>query len=317
MFKYIIKRLLISIPVFLGITLCVFIMSSLAPGSPADRLAAETGLTQLEYDALEKSLGLDKPILVRYVIWLKDFVRGDLGNSYDTGKSVSKTIGNRLGPTLLLTGTSLLIAILVAVPLGVLMSRKPYGKLDYFGSGFSFLGQAVPTFFSSLILIYLFAVKLKILPISGMIDANGKVTFIGTVKHLVMPVFVLSWLLTANLLRYTRASMLEVFNEEYVKTARSKGITESRVMIKHVLRNGLIPIVTAIGLQVPFLFGGACVVEKIFTWPGIGSLLVNSITTRDYPVIMGITCMIAIVVLVTNLVLDIIYAALDPRIAFD
>lgn len=197
------------------------------------------------------------------------------------------------------------------------MSRKPYGKLDYFGSGFAFLGQAVPTFFSSLILIYLFAVKLKILPISGMIDANGKVTFIGTVKHLVMPVFVLSWLLTANLLRYTRASMLEVFNEEYVKTARSKGITESRVMIKHVLRNGLIPIVTAIGLQVPFLFGGACVVEKIFTWPGIGSLLVNSITTRDYPVIMGITCMIAIVVLVTNLVLDIIYAALDPRIAFD
>lgn len=317
MFKHIVKRFLISIPVFIGITFCVFIMSNLAPGSPADRLAAEVGLTQTEYEALEASLGLDKPLLVRYGIWFMDLLHGDLGDSYDSGKSVSSVIGSRLGPTLLLTGTSLLLAILISIPLGLLMARNPYGKVDYFGNIFAFLGQAVPTFFSSLILIYFFAVKLRWLPISGMIDTTGKVTLGGTIKHMIMPVAVLTWLMTANLVRYTRSAMLEVFNEEHVKTARAKGITERRVLIAHVLRNGLIPVVTAIGLQVPFLFGGACVVERIFTWPGIGSLLVNSITTRDYPVIMGITCMIAIVVLATNLLLDVIYAVLDPRISYD
>jgi len=317
MLKYILKRILVSIPVFIGITLCVFILSNLAPGSPVDRLASEVGLTESEYEALKVSLGLDKPILVRYALWLQDFFKGDLGVSYITNLSVTSTIKARLGPTLLLTGTSLLLAILVSIPLGVAMAMWPYGMLSYLGSAFSFLGQAVPTFFSSLILIYIFAVKLNWLPISGMTDSTGAVTFAGTVKHMIMPVFVLTWLLTSNLVRYTRASLLEVFNEEYVKTARSKGITERRVMTRHILRNGLIPIVTAVGLQVPFLFGGACVVERVFTWPGIGSLLVNAITTRDYPVIMGICCMIAIVVLATNLILDVVYAALDPRITFD
>ncbi|MDO4564287.1 MAG: ABC transporter permease [Clostridia bacterium] len=315
MLKYIIKRVLISILVFVGITFLVFVMAHFAPGGPLDLLTADANLSPEAYEALEKALGLDRPIIVQYANWLSDFIQGDWGISYRFNSAVSDLIIPRIGPTLLLMGTSLGLALLLAIPLGILVSIKPYGALDYLSNAFAFLGQAVPTFFYSLVLIYLFSVRLGWLPMLGM-NTTGHTDAWDTIKHMIMPVMVLSWHQMASFIRYTRASMLESRNAEHVKTARSKGLSPSRVQIKHIFRNALIPIVTQIGLQVPLLIGGAVVVEQIFSWPGIGSLLINSILYRDYTVIMGITCLIAVAVLGTNLVLDIIYAKLDPRISY-
>ena len=315
MLKYIVKRILVSILVFLGITFLVFTMSNLAPGGPMDLLTADANLSPEAYEALKISLGLDKPIITRYGIWLADFCRGDMGTSYRFNTPVSTLIGERIGPTLLLMGTSLGLALIVAIPLGILVSIKPFGKLDCFCNGFAFLGQAIPTFFYSLVLVYIFSAKLGWLPMLGM-NTTGKTGAWDTIQHMIMPVMVLSWHQMASFIRYTRASMMESRNADHVKTARSKGISLGAVYIKHIFRNALIPVVTQIGLQVPLLIGGAVVVEKIFSWPGIGSLLINAITYRDYPIIMGVTCLIAVAVLVTNLLLDILYARLDPRISY-
>lgn len=315
MLKYVCKRVVVSIIVFIGITFLVFYMSNLAPGGPLDLLTADADLSPEAYEALKVSLGLDKPIVTRYAIWLNDFLHGDWGTSYRFNAPVSDLILDRIGPTLLLMGTSLAVALVVAIPVGILVSQKPYGWLDYASNAFAFLGQAVPTFFYSLILVYLFSVKLGWLPMLGM-NTTGQTGFLDTAKHMIMPVLVLSWGQMASFIRYTRASMLESRNAEHVKTARSKGISKGAVVIKHIFRNALIPVVTQLGLQVPLLIGGAVVVEQIFSWPGIGSLLINSIVYRDYTVIMGVTCLIAVAVLVTSLVLDLIYAKLDPRISY-
>lgn len=315
MAKYIIKRILISIPVFIVITLLVFMMSNLAPGGPLDKLTDGANLSADAFAALKASLGFDKPIIVRYWIWLCAFIQGDFGVSYMNGASVGKQLAERIGPTLLLTLTSLALALLIAIPLGSAAARKRYHTVDYASSGFAFLGQSMPSFLFCLLLIYLLSVKLPILPMNGM-HTTGTRTAWDLIKHMIMPVMALSFQLIAPLIRYTRGSMLEVLNEEYVKTARSKGITERQVMFRHVFRNAFIPIITEIGMLVPFLLGGAVVVEQIFSWPGMGSLLMTAISNRDYPVIMGVTCLIAIAVLVTNIMLDIIYALLDPRIRY-
>ncbi len=315
MLKYITKRLLVSIVVLIGITFLIFMLSNLAPGGPLDLLTSEANLSKEAYEELKHSLGLDKPAIVRYVLWLSDFLKGDWGTSYKYGTKVSLLISQRIGPTLLLMGCSLGVAILIGVPLGILVAGKPYGTLDYTSNAFAFMGQAIPTFFYSLILMFLFSIKLKWLPLMGM-HTNGVQTVGDTIKHLIMPVMVLSWHYTATFIRHTRSAMLEVKNSEHVKTAKSKGLSHSAIVIKHEFRNALIPVVTQIGLQVPLLIGGSVVVEQIFSWPGIGSLLVTSIENRDYPVIMGVSCMVAIAVLITNLVLDILYARLDPRISY-
>jgi len=316
MAKYILKRILISIPVFIVITLLVYTMSNLAPGGPVDKLTEGANLTQEAYEALKASLGFDKPVIARYWDWLSGFFRGDLGKSYRNGAAVGALIGERVGPTLLLTITSLVIAMLIAIPLGAASAKKRYHAVDYFSSGFAFLGQSMPSFFFCLLLIYVFSVKIPLLPMNGM-HTTGTKNVWDLMGHMIMPVTALSLQLVAPLIRYTRGSMLEVMNEEYVKTARSKGITERRVQLRHVFRNAFIPIVTAIGMLVPFLLGGAVVVEQIFSWPGMGSLLMTAIANRDYPIIMGVTCLIAIAVLATNILLDIIYAWLDPRISYN
>lgn len=313
--RYIVKRLFVSVLVFISITFLVFVMSNLAPGGPLDVLASEANLSPEAYEQLKISMGLDKPIIVRYALWLVDFFQGDLGTSYKYKTAVGNLIKERIGPTLLLMGTSLGIAILIGVPLGMLISVKPYGALDYAFNTYAFLGHAIPTFFCSLVLIYAFSVKLSWLPMLGM-NTTGRHDALDTILHMIMPTAVLSWNLMASFIRYTRGSMLEAKNAEHVKTARSKGISKAAVLIKHIFRNALIPVVTQIGMQVPLLIGGAVVVEQTFSWPGIGSLLIAAVGSRDYPVIMGITCLIAIAVLITNLVLDLIYAKLDPRISY-
>ena len=316
MLKYVFKRLLMAIPVFFGITFAIYVLINLAPGGPLSIIAASGEMSLADLEALKVSLGLDKPIVVRYFLWLADLFRGDLGISYRTSQSVAEMIGQRIIPSLTLTGTGILGAIILGIPLGIMSAYKPNSVWDHIGSFFAFIGASVPNFFLSLLLIYVLAVKLKLFPTSGMYSTSGSKDLMDLLRHLALPAFVCGIQPIGNYIKQTRSSVLEVLNEEYIKTARSKGLANSTIILKHAFRNALIPVVTTISLTIPFLIGGAVVTEQIFAWPGIGSLMITAITGRDYPVIMGVAVLICIVVLVANLILDLIYAALDPRITF-
>ena len=269
-----------------------------------------------DLEALKISMGLDKPIVIRYFIWLGDLLHGDFGISYRTSQEVSLMISQRIMPSLMLTGTGILAAMLVGVPLGIISAYKPNSVWDHISTFISFIGASVPNFFLSLLLIYVLAVKLKWFPTSGMQSSGMSGNLLDLLHHLALPAFVCGIQPIGNYIKQTRSSVLEVLNEEYIKTARSKGLTNVVIVLKHAFRNALIPIVTTISLSIPFLIGGAVVTEQIFAWPGIGSLMITAITSRDYPVIMGVAVLICGVVLVANLILDLIYAALDPRIKF-
>ena len=316
MFRYILKRLLYAIPVFLGITFVIYTLINLAPGGPLSVLAASGEMSLSDLEALKISMGLDKPIVIRYFIWLGDLLHGDFGISYRTSQEVSLMISQRIMPSLMLTGTGILAAMLVGVPLGIISAYKPNSVWDHISTFISFIGASVPNFFLSLLLIYVLAVKLKWFPTSGMQSSGMSGNLLDLRHHLALPAFVCGIQPIGNYIKQTRSSVLEVLNEEYIKTARSKGLTNVVIVLKHAFRNALIPIVTTISLSIPFLIGGAVVTEQIFAWPGIGSLMITAITSRDYPVIMGVAVLICGVVLVANLILDLIYAALDPRIKF-
>ena len=316
MFRYILKRLLYAIPVFLGITFVIYTLINLAPGGPLSVLAASGEMSLSDLEALKISMGLDKPIVIRYFIWLGDLRHGDFGISYRTSQEVSLMISQRIMPSLMLTGTGILAAMLVGVPLGIISAYKPNSVWDHISTFISFIGASVPNFFLSLLLIYVLAVKLKWFPTSGMQSSGMSGNLLDLLHHLALPAFVCGIQPIGNYIKQTRSSVLEVLNEEYIKTARSKGLTNVVIVLKHAFRNALIPIVTTISLSIPFLIGGAVVTEQIFAWPGIGSLMITAITSRDYPVIMGVAVLICGVVLVANLILDLIYAALDPRIKF-
>ena len=316
MFRYILKRLLYAIPVFLGITFVIYTLINLAPGGPLSVLAASGEMSLSDLEALKISMGLDKPIVIRYFIWLGDLLHGDFGISYRTSQEVSLMISQRIMPSLMLTGTGILAAMLVGVPLGIISAYKPNSVWDHISTFISFIGASVPNFFLSLLLIYVLAVKLKWFPTSGMQSSGMSGNLLDLLHHLALPAFVCGIQPIGNYIKQTRSSVLEVLNDEYIKTARSKGLTNVVIVLKHAFRNALIPIVTTISLSIPFLIGGAVVTEQIFAWPGIGSLMITAITSRDYPVIMGVAVLICGVVLVANLILDLIYAALDPRIKF-
>ena len=316
MFRYILKRLLYAIPVFLGITFVIYTLINLAPGGPLSVLAASGEMSLSDLEALKISMGLDKPIVIRYFIWLGDLLHGDFGISYRTSQEVSLMISQRIMPSLMLTGTGILAAMLVGVPLGIISAYKPNSVWDHISTFISFIGASVPNFFLSLLLIYVLAVKLKWFPTSGMQSSGMSGNLLDLLHHLALPAFVCGIQPIGNYIKQTRSSVLEVLNEEYIKTARSKGLTNVVIVLKHAFRNALIPIVTTISLSIPFLIGGAVVTEQIFAWPGIGSLMITAITSRDYPVIMGVAVLICGGVLVANLILDLIYAALLPRIKF-
>lgn len=315
MLHYIIKRILSMIPVFLILTFAVFILSDLAPGSAADIVASEQKLSEEAYEALEAAYGLDKPLLVRYGSWLADVVQGDLGDSVRARGPVSDLIGQRLGPSLILMLSGLILAILIAIPLGVAAAFKPYSFWDNCSSTLAFIGNAMPSFFLGLCVLFIFSSKLGILPGYGMYSAGAEHTMGDFLYHLVMPAFVVAFTLIGDIVKQTRAGLLEVLGEDYIKTARAKGLRERVVVIRHGLRNSLIPIITVISLAIPYIVGGAVVIEQIFGWPGIGSLMVTSIDARDFNVIMGIATMICIIVMCCNVVLDILYGVLDPRIS--
>ena len=314
--KYVLRRLMVAIPTFIGITVLVFFLAYLAPGSPLEMLFMDSNADAQVMADMEARLGLDQPVYVQYFRWVGQLFQGNLGTSYRTGLPVWDMVGERIGPTLLITLASLFLSVLIAIPLGVMSAYKPYSGWDYFSSGLSFIGAATPNFFAGLVFIYLFSVKINIFPSSGMYDSAGAHTFADLVHHMVLPTFVLSIQQIGSLIRQTRGSVLEVLQDDYIRTARAKGCLESRVLFRHALRNALSPVITRIGSMIPFLVGGAVVTEQLFSWPGLGSLMVLSINSRDYPVIMGITVVIAVAVLIGNLIIDLIYSVLDPRIRY-
>ena len=314
--RYVIKRVLVAIPTFFGITLLVYILASMMPSSPLEIMFNDPMATKEQMEAMEKSLGLDQPVYVQYFRWLIQLLKGNLGISYRTGLPVTSMVLERIGPTLLLTGSAMLLTVLIALPLGIMAAYKPYSGWDYISSGISFIGAALPNFFAALVLIYIFNVRLKIFPSSGMYDSSGVRTNAMLLHHLVLPSCVLAIQYIGSLIRQCRGSMMEVLQSDYVRTARAKGLLETPVLIRHALRNAWIPLVSWFGMQIPALIGGAVVTEQIFGWPGLGSLMVQSINARDYPAIMGITVVIAVTVLIGNLLIDLLYNVLDPRIKY-
>ena len=310
--KYIIKRILIAIPVLIGITIIDYAIMCLA-GSPLEMLQGPR-ISEAAVQAREIALGLDQPFYVQYFVWLKQLLRGNMGYSISSYQPVSDMIMSHLGPTLLLMGTSLIVSLILAVPAGIFSAIHQYSKGDYTVVTLSFLGSSIPGFFLSLLLIYIFTVKLGWLPSSGMTTLGTEGGVADVARHMVMPVLVLAVSLAGTNIRYIRSAVLEILQQDYLRTAKAKGIGRFKVIGKHALRNALIPIVTVIGMQIPMLFGGQVIIEQVFSWPGLGLMTMSAITSRDYPVIMGVCLLSAVVVLVANLVTDILYALVDPTI---
>jgi peptide/nickel transport system permease protein len=311
--KFVGKRVIISIPVLFLMTVFIFFLSNMIPGSPADALISPD-MPESERERIVQSLGLDKPIYVQYGLWLGRFVRGNLGISYRTGTPVTAVLSDRLGPTLILTGTAIVLMVIFGLTLGILAAIKPYSAWDYISSGIAFLGSGMPNFFMALVAIYLFAVHLRLLPTGGMYTTGSNRSLAELLRHLILPAMVLAVTMMGSLIRQTRSAMLEVSGEDYVRMAMAKGMRKGNVIFHQILRNALIPVSTQIGLQITHLIGGAVVTEQIFGWPGLGSLLVSSIAFRDYPTIMGITIYVTIIVMILNIIMDIIYGFLDPRV---
>ena len=310
--KYILKRILIAIPVLIGITLIDYAIMCLA-GSPLEMLKGPR-ISDAALQAKEIAAGLDKPLIVQYFVCLWQHLQGNLGYSMKSYEPVGVMIGSHIGPTLLLMGASLALSLLIAVPAGIYSAVKQYSKGDYAVVTASFIGSSIPSFFLALILIYIFTVKLGILPSGGMNTLGMDGSVADTIRHMVLPVTVLAVSLAGSNIRYIRSSFLEILQQDYLRTARAKGIGYKRVIWKHAMRNALLPVVTVIGMQIPMLFGGAVIIEQVFSWPGLGLMTMTAIMGRDYPVIMGVCLLSAVVVLVSNLITDILYALVDPTI---
>jgi peptide/nickel transport system permease protein len=318
--KFIVRRLLQLIPLLIGVSLISFFVMHLAPGDPT-ALFTDPNIDPVELARIRANWGLDKPVIVQYFYWLGNVVRGDFGTSYMTGQPVISEILARLPNTLLLMITSYLLTLLITIPLGVISAVRKGSWFDNMVTILSFAGMATPSFWLGLMLMLLFAVKLGWLPAVGMYDPlitdNGWLArLVDVARHMILPLTTMTILSLAGITRYQRAAMLEVLNQDFIRTARAKGLPEKVVIFKHALRNALIPIVTILGLSLPGLFGGAFIIETIFAWPGMGRLGVMAIFQRNYPLIMGIVMFSAVLIMLGNLLADLGYALVDPRIRY-
>ncbi|MEA2815044.1 MAG: peptide/nickel transport system permease protein [Rhodospirillaceae bacterium] len=316
--QYLMRRVLIALPSLLGISIVLFTVLAMAPGDPFEELATNPNIPPEVRLALRAKFGLDDPIWSRYLHWLFAMLHGDWGFSFVSRVNVDTLILQRLPTTLIVIGSSQLLAIVVALPIGVLAATRPYSLFDQIANTFAFVGFSLPPFFTGLLLILVFSVQLDWLPFvyRADISATGWQFYWEHIKQSIMPVMVLGLFQGASLVRYVRSSVLDVIRLDYVTTARSKGIGERKVITKHVVRNAMIPVVTLVALQMPIVFGGAIVTEQIFRVPGIGSLLISAMLANDTPVVMAVTFVFAALVVLCNLIADILYGWLDPRIAF-
>ncbi|MBX6341624.1 MAG: ABC transporter permease [Thermomicrobiaceae bacterium] len=323
MTRYIIRRLLTAIPTLVAISMVIFTILALAPGDPLSGLALNPAVPQEVRQKIRKSMGLDDPIPVRYAKWFSQLIQGNFGYSFRSHSPVKDQIVQRLPTTLAVIGTAYLVAVLLAIPIGVLSAVKQYSIFDNVATTLAFLGFSLPTFFTGLLFILLFSIKfrdwgLPTLPFiyRTTIETHGIQGLWDHVKQAIMPIGVLALYQMAQLTRFVRASMLESINQDYVRTARAKGLGERVVITRHALRNALIPVVTIIALGIPGIFAGAVITEQIFRVPGIGSLLISAINDSDTPVVMAITFIFSILVVLFNLVADVLYGVLDPRIKY-
>ncbi len=317
--QYLLRRLLISIPVLLGITIGTFGIINLAPGDPVAAMISPEAAASLGPDWVKQqreALGLNKPLPVRYALWLKEVAQGNLGFSLKDRQPINQKVLERIGPTLKLMSTALIISLVLAIPLGILSAIKQYSLIDYLATIAGFAAISIPSFFLGLAAIYVFSLKLGWLPSSGMNTVGGTASLLDSSKHLILPAVVLGLAEAAPLIRYTRSSMLEVIRQDYVNTARAKGLAERTVIWRHALRNALIPLITIVALNLPRLLGGAVIIEAIFAWPGMGTLAITAVQGRDYPVIMAINLITAVLILLSNLLADLCYAIVDPRIKY-
>ena len=306
MLNYLIKRLLSTIPVLIGISLLLFFMLRLLPGDPAQVLAGQMATPQ-EIENIRRQLGLDRPIYEQYATYLSRLVRFDLGRSARTQNPVTEEIWARLPNTLLLAVVAITLACLLGIPAGIISAVRPYSWIDYLVTTSALFGMSMPVFWLGLMLVVVFSVILKWLPAGGT----------GSWQHVILPSVTLAAFVVAFISRMTRSAMLETLAQDYTTTARSKGLKERVVVIKHALKNAMIPIITVVGLQFGLLLGGAVLTETVFAWPGLGRLIVDSILARDYPVIQGAILIFGLLYIMVNLVVDLIYALVDPRIRYD
>ncbi|MCK1477224.1 peptide/nickel transport system permease protein [Bradyrhizobium sp. LB1.3] len=317
MSQYVLRRLLIAIPSLLGISLVLFVVLALAPGDPFSELATNPNVPPEVQAALRARFGLDDPIYLRYLHWLNAMLHGDWGFSFVSRMNVDTLILQRLPTTLYVIGSAQILALLIAIPVGVYAATKPYSLFDQVANTLAFVGFSLPTFFTGILFILIFSVTLDWLPFVYTTDIKGTGIHwvLEMIRQAIMPVAVLGLFQAASMTRFVRSAMLDVIRLDYVTTARAKGIGQRRVIVKHVMRNAMIPVVTLIALQIPAVFGGAIVTEQIFRIPGIGSLLISSILSNDTPVVMAVTFVFACLVVLFNLIADVLYGWLDPRIS--
>lgn len=323
MSRYVLRRALQAVPLLIAISAIIFVMLQMTPGGPlamAETSGRSARVTAEDLQRLRNKYGLDDPIYLQYFHWGRDLLRGDWGTSFNTGLPVLTMIAERLPTTFLVMGLSFLVTLLLAFPIGILAALRRYTFFDYLTTSVSFLGIAIPSFWFALMLMFVFSFSLGWLPSVGLSDPranySGWAAALDAGRHLIMPVAVLALTSTASVTRYVRAAMLDVIDQDYIRTAQAKGLSERTVIGIHALKNGAIPIVTVLALELPDLFIGAVIVESVFAISGMGRLFIESANLRDYPVLMGILLIAAILVIGFNLLADILYAMLDPRIRY-
>ncbi|KAF0124786.1 MAG: peptide/nickel transport system permease protein [Xanthobacteraceae bacterium] len=315
---YLVRRLLIALPSLFGISVVLFTVLALAPGDPFEEMATNPNIPPEVRLALREKFGIDDPVYVRYIRWLTAMVQGDWGFSFASRVNVDTLILQRIPATIFVIGSSQILALAIALPVGIYAATRPYSVFDQIANTFAFIGFSLPTFFTGLLFILVFSIWLDWLPFVYRTDisATGWRWYWEQIRQAIMPVMVLGLFQAASYTRYVRSAVLDVIRLDFVTTARAKGLGEKTVIVKHVVRNALIPVVTLVALQMPTVFGGAIVTEQIFRIPGIGSLLISAILANDTPVIMAVTFVFACLVVTFNLIADVLYGWLDPRIAF-
>ncbi len=311
MLPLVLRRLAATVPVLLLVTAGVFALLHLTPGDPIDAMMAESADPAAKA-SLRAELGLDRPLAVQYLAWMGRLLRGDLGHSIRNGEPVVENVGRRIRPSLQLAGLAMAVSLLIAVPVGIASAVRRNTSVDRLGTTFALFGICMPNFLLALLLIFLFGVTLRWLPISGYVDPAEEL--VDGLRSLALPAATLGLALAAVVTRTLRSSMLEALTEDYVRTARAKGLSEWRVMRGHVLRNALIPVVTVLGLQLGTLIGGAVITEYVFALPGVGRLVVDAVFARDYPLVQGVVLLIAVGFIVSNLLVDLLYGLIDPRL---
>ena len=313
MLTYIIRRLVLAAPTVFAIATIVFLLMRVIPGDPA-RLIIGPFATREQVEKLRVQFGLDKPLFQQYITWLAGLVRGDWGKSFQTRSSVLRLLAERFPKTLLLTVVGLLISLAIGVPLGIIAATRTHTLVDYFSTATAVFGISMPMFWLAIVLQLIFAVSLHWLPLSG--SGKGLLT-LDNLRHLVLPALSLGLPYAAQYLRFARSTMLEILGLDYIKVARSKGLSEGRVLYVHALRNALIPLVTLLGLRLPWMIGGAVVIETVFAWPGMGSLVVRAMYNRDFHVVEGFMVFLAAMVVLSNLAVDVLYGVINPTVKYD